>query len=386
MTDNAIEDIPIENSIGYRGTYISLALDSNNHPHISFVDMDEYNLKYGYWNGTAWQIETVDYEYKAGVQSSITLDSKNRPHISYINSETSIKYAHFDGITWQIEIVDSDGGLDTSIALDSFDRPHICFGVRYPNSTTEMRSTLKYASYNGSTWNKKTFYSDVNQFSECTIKLDSKNMPHILVFTSGTDWDLIYFVFDGITWNKEIIQSGDAGYGPSMIIDSNDLPHICSSRGFHELLYIFYDGNSWHTEILDPGEGKGSAEKSIAIDTLSRPYIIYTISQDFELSHKYRIERKWLTTKIKTTEEVKEISFALDSDDRAHICYNNWTGYQLKYLLLEEFEYKDDKISSTNNESIIFWIGLIVFIFLVLSGIWGIYHRRKKNKDQEKIQ
>ena len=369
-------------SLGYRGSYISLALDSNNHPHMSFVDRDEYILKYGYWNGTAWQIETVDYEYKAGLQSSIAIDSKNHPHISYINSGSGIKYARFNGMTWQIEIVDSIGGMDTSLALDSFDRPHICYSAAFPNSTIDNRSTLKYAWYNGSAWNMKTFYNDMKRCVECTIRLDSKNVPHILVFTSGPEWDLIYFKFNGLSWDTEIIQSGDTGDGPSMILDSNDLPHICSSRGYHELLYIHYDGDSWHTEILSLDERKYS-KKSIAIDTLFRPHIIYADYDNLELRYKYRINGSWYMDTIIDDEEVHEIAFALDSENRAHICYNHWREWDLKYILIECNEETNNN-STEDNEVKILWIVISSVLIVIIFSILVFYYQKRNKKDTGK--
>jgi hypothetical protein len=65
----------------------SLALDSNNFPHISYYDATNKDLKYAHWTGTAWDIQTVDSgEYawaSVGGSSSLALDSADRPHISY---------------------------------------------------------------------------------------------------------------------------------------------------------------------------------------------------------------------------------------------------------------------------------------------------------------
>ena len=37
-----------------------LALDSNDNPHISYIDSDSFSLKYASYNGSIWMIETVD--------------------------------------------------------------------------------------------------------------------------------------------------------------------------------------------------------------------------------------------------------------------------------------------------------------------------------------
>jgi hypothetical protein len=82
--------------------------------------------------GHAWVIERADapreFEYMG--QRSLALDAAGRPHISYYDSTNDdLKYAYFDGTAWQIETVDSAGwvGYYTSLELDSFGRPHISY-------------------------------------------------------------------------------------------------------------------------------------------------------------------------------------------------------------------------------------------------------------------
>jgi hypothetical protein len=58
------------------------------------------------------------------------MDSRGNPRISYDGSSDNLKYAAWNGSTWQIQNVASNlgeyGGL-SSLALDSFDCPHISF-------------------------------------------------------------------------------------------------------------------------------------------------------------------------------------------------------------------------------------------------------------------
>jgi hypothetical protein len=67
---------------------------------------------------------------KVGYDSSIAVDASGRPHISYYDaSNIDLKYATFNGSSWDIETVDSTGdvGRYTSIALDANEKPHICY-------------------------------------------------------------------------------------------------------------------------------------------------------------------------------------------------------------------------------------------------------------------
>jgi hypothetical protein len=126
-------------------SYISLALDSNDYPHISYQDNDNEDLMYARWDGGAWDIQTVESDGRAGAISSIAIDSNDNPHISYawgdVYPSVSLHYAHWDGSSWTIETVDADGwvGRSSSIALDSNDIPH----VSYEDMSNHE---LKYAS------------------------------------------------------------------------------------------------------------------------------------------------------------------------------------------------------------------------------------------------
>ncbi|PIU68017.1 MAG: hypothetical protein COS84_02255, partial [Armatimonadetes bacterium CG07_land_8_20_14_0_80_40_9] len=116
------------------GTWTSIALDSNNYPHISYCDWTgpgPYgSLKYARWDGTSWEKQIVDSEGSVGYWTSIALDSSNYPHISYFDeTNDDLKYAKWNGTFWDIQAVDSEGnvGQYTSIALDSNNYPHISY-------------------------------------------------------------------------------------------------------------------------------------------------------------------------------------------------------------------------------------------------------------------
>jgi hypothetical protein len=106
---------------------ISIAVDDNNRPHISYTgdDGDSYCLKYAVWTGTYWDLQVVDYESgRVGEFNSLKLDSLGYPHISYYDYYGDyLKYAYWNGETWEIEIVSNGLAWGTSLDLDSLDYP-----------------------------------------------------------------------------------------------------------------------------------------------------------------------------------------------------------------------------------------------------------------------
>lgn len=63
----------------------------------SYYDDTNTNLKYCYWDGSQWYIETVDDAGTVGHWTSITIDSDNNAHISYYDATNGdLKYAYND--------------------------------------------------------------------------------------------------------------------------------------------------------------------------------------------------------------------------------------------------------------------------------------------------
>jgi len=261
----------------------SIALDSNNWSHISYYDSTE-GLKYAFNNGVQWYSETVSEESGMGFSTSIALDTNDRPHISYscddgINN-AKFNYAYYDGVQWHIEIVDSQGdvGHDTSIALDSNDHPHISY-------VDNINGDLKYAYYDGQQWHNETVDSQGYVGYYSSIVLDISDKPHIS-YSDDTNYGLRYAYHDGNQWNTETVDSMEEYcIGTSIALDSNNLPHISYDDWYRrDLKYAYNDGSLWHIEIIDSERNVGSIT-SLALDSNDRPHISYCDSDNTALKY-----------------------------------------------------------------------------------------------------
>jgi hypothetical protein len=73
-----------------------LALDTYGHPHVAYYDETNSAVKYARWIGGEWRIEIVEARVGEGDAISLALDSENQPHISYYYSgpdDHALKYA-----------------------------------------------------------------------------------------------------------------------------------------------------------------------------------------------------------------------------------------------------------------------------------------------------
>ena len=174
------------------GSYVSLALDGDDHPHLSYQDDTNLDLRYAYYDGSAWHTETVEAEGDTGYHTSLALDSDGHPHIAYVNGDESVKYAYHDGSAWHIETVGAAWVVAAypSLALDGNDRPHIAYG-RYM-CVWDCTGRLIYNVRDGAAWQTEIADEGTGlKFTFLSLALDGYDQPHIAYCEDEND-DLRY--------------------------------------------------------------------------------------------------------------------------------------------------------------------------------------------------
>jgi PKD repeat protein len=314
----------IVDSEGNVGNYNSIAVDSNNIPHISYYNYIPPDppcgdpLKYARWTGTDWTIEIVDSQGIVGSHTSIAIDKYNRPHISYLDvDDWDLKYVRWTGNVWKTETVDTHySGEHTSIAIDSNGYPHITYD-------DDGEGAVKYARKTANGWISEI----VCKGSFSSIALDSGNNPYISLVDIGT---LKCASWNGSQWNINNVDFlGSAEEGTSIALNCNDNPRI-SYRGKdnYNLKYAVWDGNQWIIRIVDSTICQGS-EPSLALDSCDHPHISYTTGGT--LRYAEWTGSSWYFEVLDYGIEYpgRTVSLAIDSNDDSHISY--YDDYNLKY-------------------------------------------------------
>jgi hypothetical protein len=345
----------------------SLALDSRGYPHISYyIGYPPYRngrLRYASYNGAAWQFETVDSNtVSVGEFPSIAVDNAGHPSIVYRGTvaqtpeyaphddvtwliETAehptfpgsfsyvLKYAHYNGATWQIDIVDDSGqvGSSTSLALDTGGRPHICYNL------DTAGGTLVYAYKDISGW-----YSEAvavvgaphYPYDNVSLALDSTDLPHIGYYDDD-DGGLKYAHYNGSAWITETVDSSTKWItqtmkaGVSLALDDNDQPHL-SYIASGAVKYAHYDGSAWQIETVWPKSSEYQAFRSntsLALDTDGWPHISFSRAGNInglpadKTTYAYKDESGWHLETVSDSSSTA-LSLVLDSSGQPHISFS----------------------------------------------------------------
>ena len=264
------------------GAFSSLAVDAQGRPHFSYVDRREDGLHYAFWDGKVWHNAIID-PTRAGYFNSISLDSNGHPRISYYQyhgpsgaNVLHLKYAYFDGKQWYIQTVDPrmSTGKFNSITVDSQGNPHIAYAH-------VALGDLMYAFWDGSQWlfsdaDSRRVHNDYVGEGNC-IALDHAGHPGIAYFDI-TKEILKYASLDGKMWKiEEVNRLGGRGEldRVSLKFDSHNRPHIAFyDAGQGALKLAVRDEKGWHIETVD-NNGNVGFSPSLWLDDHDNAYITY---------------------------------------------------------------------------------------------------------------
>jgi len=196
---------------------------------------------------------------------------------------------------------------DHDIAVDSSGNIHLLLHVQLNSGETLIHAL---STDGGSTWAFTNLDSDMNTinngFADPEMRLDSNERPHIMyryndnsVAAEDRPTQIIYRVFDGTTWSREVafsrIGSRNAiNTESSFDLDSNDNAHIAmpveqnGSGTDASLFYINNVSGSWsaHIDLATGGTSAAAAlDLDIDVDSNDRVHIVRTDRSDRTFYH-----------------------------------------------------------------------------------------------------
>jgi hypothetical protein len=259
----------------------ALAVDSTGKPHIAYSDTGTKKIMYATLNGANWTAEVAADDTGSDIEKFISLafDAADSPHISFHDSSYSainLKYAHKTGATWSMSVVDvlpvGITGLYNSIAIDTSGKPHISYYNYY-------NSSLWYASWNGSTWDKVAVDSGNSAGLYTSLALDALNHPHIC-YTDEINYYVKYATFDGSAWSVQTLTAANPGHADdrdsicSLKIGSGNVPYVSYfSKANRHLAIMHPVGASWVSEMVDTSGDNGEHNSLGMFNGV--PYIAY---------------------------------------------------------------------------------------------------------------
>lgn len=335
---------------GDAGRSLSMALDANGYPHISYVtrvayDYDasqgyfyDYYLRYAFWDGVRWHEGNIS-SFAAIHETVLRLDTNGYPHIAF-NGPQRLGYVRWNGSRWQETYVPIFSDHNFDFTLDSNNNPHFLTWAGL------IVGDLIYMHLENSTWISDTVASGVGSY-DVSLELDGDDNPHVTYFDDGSE-ELIYAA-QATGWQAEVVRSNVHGvFGfASLALDNSGVPSIAYSAWGAgtpaEMTYARRVGNTWQSEIADtPILGADFENVSLALDSVGEPHLFYTLLDDytntgtfFRYAHRQGTAWQRLTLDHSGNldfDQITPVSAALDADDQLHAAYRDPSYGDLRFI------------------------------------------------------
>jgi hypothetical protein len=160
----------------------SIFIESNDHMHVAYMDLDNWTMMYARKEGDSWRKEEVGDAWES--YTSLVVDSKGEPYVTY---RESIDHANSDNFAYKLNSrwVSEEFAFPCiwgSLAINSTDGIHLVY--RHNNQ-------LGYAYKNESGW--QTLIVDSRNFNahNPSIALDTESIPH-LAYYDYSNKNLVY--------------------------------------------------------------------------------------------------------------------------------------------------------------------------------------------------
>jgi len=315
-------------SEGNVGDGHDIAIDQDGVPHISYRDITNGGVKYAKKVNGSWETETLDDPVDDYVEaSSIAIDSNGNPHVAYgVSFSASLGYAWWNGSSWSIE-TPGVYSYFISLDLDADDNAHIATLNQTGSEVYHVKHVTRFS--NGS-WEGEIVDNSTPVRYDPLIAVDSGSRPHLAYRGDSDTCPIKYASWNGTSWNVQTVDYAEVceiGEGAQLdfALDKDDKPYLVYALPGEGLKLATMDGGEWTFRVVGP-----SRVCSIAADQLNRAHIAHTYEADDGEIIKYVLVETGETTcnscedcSAKLNGDYDVVKLAVDIANHSGTCINN---------------------------------------------------------------
>jgi hypothetical protein len=180
---------------------------------------------------TGWDVQLV-YPECYYYQVSLRLDSEARPHISF-RDKTTLRHAHLTRDGWQADALQEGAGLFNALVLNSADEPLIAF-------YDQTKPALKLAQWQAGEFRIQVVDDSGDAGNSVSMVIDERDLVHLAYRDQASDLLKVATGHAGCDdWDIRVVDSkAGSGWYSSLALDEAGRVHLAyvwTLNGSHEL-------------------------------------------------------------------------------------------------------------------------------------------------------
>ena len=225
-------------------------------------------------------------------------------------------------------MVDPQANGYTDLALDSQQNPRVAY--------YESGTGLKYAAWNGSSWDKTEVDTANGQMGMyAAITMDPTGTYAYIAYQDGQAQELKFAQETASGWQTAVVDNATGvGAWAAIAATSSDI-FISYNDNTAGALKVAHKSTAWATETVAPGPNSGQYT-SIGVDSGGTVYVSFYDGDTRSLNLAYGGVGNWTVTALDTPGNSKEdvgswTSLKIDGGDHVQIAYQDNYNLALKY-------------------------------------------------------
>ena len=282
-----------------------------------------------------WRTLLVDEE-KKGPHLDMAVDSEDMPHIVYLDDlEDNLNYSTLkeDGSWWRRDFESANvDGFYPSIIINVIDDEETAHVLRWIIG-------VRWLAYMPLTQTGVTAFLPNLHITAATLALDSAEepVPH-LVYHDKDSGEVVYARFRLSGWVKHVLAVvGPEGVRFPLLLDGDDHPHMLYYDAMEGLVYTTLPdpaGEDWETEVVDAGAGVG-LYPSMVQDNEGTIHAVYYDSVLTGLKYIRMSDSGWEEPQVVESGESVGLypSVGVDTDGNVQVAYFDVIEGSLKHAV-----------------------------------------------------